>query len=115
MGTDLYILFITVIVQTPIIYQICTRISYDKNKICANIFLIFSFSSAKTLCNKTNDKIKATNGIHRADKSSYREPSAGERRQMFLQDITHELHAERYRNDNRRRRRPLPVTGAAVK
>ncbi|MCI7130506.1 MAG: hypothetical protein MSA09_08150, partial [Lachnospiraceae bacterium] len=76
-GTDLYILFITVIVQTPIIYQICTRISYDKNKICANIFLIFSFSSAKTLCNKTNDKIKATNGIHRADKSSYREPSAG--------------------------------------
>ena len=61
-----------------------------------------------------NDRRKATNGIHRADKISHREPSVGGRRQMFLPDITHELHAEHYRNDNSKRRRPLPVTGAAV-
>ena len=46
--------------------------------------------------------------------TSPREPSFGERRQMFLPDITHELHAEHVQNDNSKRRRPLHVTGAAV-
>ena len=60
------------------------------------------------------DRLNAVFDQKKAEIQALRELPAGERRQMFLPGITHELHAEHYRNDNSRRRRPLPVTGAAV-